>query len=498
MMKIKPSQFKKRNGLTLIELLVAMSIFGLVITIVFSTNLFGLKSFINSQTNAENQFEVRMPTDFIVKKIRFADELEILTSIPSTTLSDNEYLIYLENGRLYYKDKTGTLSIPGTTINNDYKFQVKKAGRPSVLMLTIGKENTTQFDLNTEIDVLNNSNISGANSGIGILYSLSEAETVTPVSIVGVETLHPLYIKVNSSVPLPNRVKVDMSDGSYRMVRVRWNVNTIDTSTADSTVTVYGSVVGWSGNIPLTIFIHNKTIISLNLETDINLTLGTVYVLPTQAVATFDDGTTGLIVIDAWNPVISVIDTNTAVDNPIIMTASASGFEATINYHIVDPITVVGISSTNVLSTTINQGATFNSFPPSITMNMSDGSTIQYDVIWNPSSISTEIPGTYVSSGDIAGWGTNVTYSVNVEQIRIPPPDPPIKILVNAQQVNVKVTNALKGATVKVRNSSGTVKISGLVDSTGEWTSGNIKTEDAFDIVLSKEYWVDSLPVIIP
>lgn len=187
----KKIKIKNLNrGVTLIELTIAIAILGLVLLMAFSMNLFGWRVFSLSESTSINQFDARMPTDFITKQIRFADTVQILNSTspsPSTGYND---IILESNSIKYYED--GVLQpIIGAQTASDYTLSFTKVS-DTILRLKIGKQGTTDFDLETEVVILNLTTPISGTSGYRIRYKTDLAESiVTPTPVNPTITFNP-------------------------------------------------------------------------------------------------------------------------------------------------------------------------------------------------------------------------------------------------------------------------------------------------------------------
>lgn len=165
----------KRSGISLIELVVVLAILGLVLTTVFSILLFGQKSAKLSEETATNQFDVRQPMKATIELLRYASEVEILSSKPLTFDATFKYILFDSDSNDSLKYYTGglTVSKPGFSSIEGLSFRVEKVeGNLKKLRITIGKAGDHQFDLETEILInnLSDSGIAGESSGSFIKF----------------------------------------------------------------------------------------------------------------------------------------------------------------------------------------------------------------------------------------------------------------------------------------------------------------------------------------
>lgn len=139
---------KNNEGLTLVELLVAMSILLLVLSAAYSFLSLGNSSYTRGADRFNTQSTLRIAADYITNEIRFATSLNVLNSITATNLNDVletsavlEYKKYGDtNFRYIYIDKNNQL----TSLNNGV---TQKIGDPSLnsLEVVLGSFIETQY-----------------------------------------------------------------------------------------------------------------------------------------------------------------------------------------------------------------------------------------------------------------------------------------------------------------------------------------------------------------
>ncbi len=67
-----------KKGMTLVEIIVAVAIVGIIATVIGNVFIFGSKSFKNSDTQSVNQMDVRLASAAISRELRYADEIEVV------------------------------------------------------------------------------------------------------------------------------------------------------------------------------------------------------------------------------------------------------------------------------------------------------------------------------------------------------------------------------------------------------------------------------------
>jgi prepilin-type N-terminal cleavage/methylation domain-containing protein len=131
-------KIKNNNGLSLVELLVALSLVSMVILVVMSMSLFGLRSFDKGINQSDVQFEVRRASAKITEELRNAIAIETSTSTSSYL---TEY-IDIES-ELGYLDSTCTV-----TVSDNILTLYLRAEKEDVTKDNISYELTTDILLN--------------------------------------------------------------------------------------------------------------------------------------------------------------------------------------------------------------------------------------------------------------------------------------------------------------------------------------------------------------
>jgi prepilin-type N-terminal cleavage/methylation domain-containing protein len=124
------SQFwSNERGLTLIEVLGAMTIFTMVIAVAYSALLFGMETFKKGETRSHLQDDLRLASQALIKEVRYATELEILnlTGCPTPIPQDGYHYICLNNvNKIVYKkaseSSAGYLIDGSLGINAEYNI----------------------------------------------------------------------------------------------------------------------------------------------------------------------------------------------------------------------------------------------------------------------------------------------------------------------------------------------------------------------------------------
>jgi|GEM_PF-1296303 len=396
---MKSQYLKNKKGVTLIELIIAIGILSLILMIAFSSNLFGLRVFSRSEVRSNNQFEVRMVTDFIAKQLRFADTIEIITSTPSPTANDGHHYFYMENGSIYYYEDGIGKNVPGSQGVNDFTLSFAKNSDDKLLEFTVGK-NEPGYDIQTEVQILNlKQQVSGTN-GIGVIFTTDSADAVViPLSISSIADSSDTASQF-SAYAMPLTVVATMSDGSTKNVSVNWN-STIDTSTP-GLKTATGNVVGYVNVVNLSVNVIPVTIVSIS---DINMSAdeGQPFMMPSTLDAEMSDGSTQPVAV-TWSP--STIDTSTTGTKTALGSVNGYGSDVTLMVNVVEsvePISVSGVSHTVTSNEESGNGSNLvYTVKADVFINLSDGTDYYHG----------EVTVTMEREGSPPDWPTSQTVNI--------------------------------------------------------------------------------------
>lgn len=160
--------YKNEKGVTLIELLIAMAILGIVLSVAYSLLFYGNTTFSHGNRQYNTQSSVRIAADYAEQELRFATTISILNSVPSPKLEPYNYM-YIDNGRLVheiYDSGSGNYSTRSFNLNVLDNISTFAFIDDSRLGITIEAEDGEQgYLLNREVNLLNVSLVSEAITG---------------------------------------------------------------------------------------------------------------------------------------------------------------------------------------------------------------------------------------------------------------------------------------------------------------------------------------------
>jgi len=138
------------RGITLIELVIAMAILGILSLMVYSFFIFGLKGFTQSKEMSEEQFEIRFAASELSEILRNVATFD-LSSTP-VSLSAGEWGIYVDTHQIILEDSSGNQRALGRDYVHSLEFSVIEGDN---LMLGFTLESTRGYTLTTEV-LMNN------------------------------------------------------------------------------------------------------------------------------------------------------------------------------------------------------------------------------------------------------------------------------------------------------------------------------------------------------
>jgi len=95
--------FKKQDGLTLVELMIVLSLLGIILAIGYMYFSFGVQAYDRGERRTIAQHASRLTADFISRELRFAREVEIN---PEGGISESGYrYFYLDNDSIIFRDE---------------------------------------------------------------------------------------------------------------------------------------------------------------------------------------------------------------------------------------------------------------------------------------------------------------------------------------------------------------------------------------------------------
>jgi hypothetical protein len=207
-------------------------------------------------------------------------------------------------------------------------------------------------------------------------------------------------ITLGENYSLPKEVAVKINNVEVQFP-VKWDRTSVDTTKIESN-TFTGILENTDKALKLTL----KVITVASIE-NINSTINqnNKYSLPSKVTAKMTDGSAREVDV-TWNP--STVDTSKA--GSYTYQGTVSGYDNKIGLI----LNVITITSVENLNSTINQNDKY-SLPPKVTAKMTDGSTRDVAVTWNPSGVDSSKAGSYSYEGTVSRYNTKIKLTLNIK-----------------------------------------------------------------------------------
>lgn len=194
-MKLRQNVFNDSRGVTIVELLVALAILSMVISLGYSIFGFGKISFNRGETKANIQQNMRLVSDYITKEVRFAYGAEILKESSLVPVSadinpDDKYIFINNDGKLELRSSAGSAIFSDTLMPGKNLILTFKNSNN-----LLGIEITNNIDniaINTKVMILNLAgSIGGLQEGSAIRLTKSILQQEDNVPIILTASLEP-------------------------------------------------------------------------------------------------------------------------------------------------------------------------------------------------------------------------------------------------------------------------------------------------------------------
>lgn len=101
--------YRQNEGLTFVEVLIALSLLGVVLLLGYSFFFFGSNTFAKGESRSNMQRDIRQTAAFFTSEVRYATEIELVNT-PTPTTGDGYNYISVENSRIKYTDPAGNVT----------------------------------------------------------------------------------------------------------------------------------------------------------------------------------------------------------------------------------------------------------------------------------------------------------------------------------------------------------------------------------------------------
>lgn len=143
------------QGVTLVELLLVLSLLGMVLGIAYSIHFFGTISFSRGSQQAAMQQEARFLAKVLSDEIRFAHNIKLLNAVPEEVESNYAIIFMDETGKIVKKDRDSRTHLGPTSENISaiLDFKLDTSGHVEFGVEVISK--TGKYKLETSVLALN-------------------------------------------------------------------------------------------------------------------------------------------------------------------------------------------------------------------------------------------------------------------------------------------------------------------------------------------------------
>jgi prepilin-type N-terminal cleavage/methylation domain-containing protein len=154
MLSLKQKHAKK--GMTLIELVAAIAILGVVMAAIMSLFMTGLNFFRVGNLKSQVQSDARLAVNSIIENIKFASVLEIMnhSSVPDVSMMDpqDNYFV-INSGTMYHIETNGLThaSWPIARSNQSYQFSFVKIDNKALRIVVTVTESGETFNVTSDI-----------------------------------------------------------------------------------------------------------------------------------------------------------------------------------------------------------------------------------------------------------------------------------------------------------------------------------------------------------
>lgn len=159
--------YKRKNGITLVELLITIAILSIVLGGIYSLFIYGNKTYKSGTIQYDLQSKIRIASDIIVNDIRYASDIEFIEAIEdgneafnNSFFEGNYTYIYLSQDKKSVKLKKKSLAEPITLAkisSKDGKFELsfERANSKELLIIIKAIENGKNYEVKSQVEILN-------------------------------------------------------------------------------------------------------------------------------------------------------------------------------------------------------------------------------------------------------------------------------------------------------------------------------------------------------
>lgn len=219
---------RSRRGMTLVELIVAMAIAGVVLSGAFSIMLFGYKVFGIGNRQYASQSNIRLAATQLTDEIRYAVDIEILSSMDAAAEADPSTIPYYVNYIFYNEDQQTVVilnraGIRKVFVQPDCAMLFSKTTSDDTIRMVLSTNNDGQnFSVDSDIFCLNMAKgvldgITGEASGPAIRFTTNYdylSSNETPLATITTNTPRSIVVSYTKNLRHEASITKIVSQGS--------------------------------------------------------------------------------------------------------------------------------------------------------------------------------------------------------------------------------------------------------------------------------------------
>lgn len=145
---------RSTKGLTAIELLIGISLLGLVFSLAYSIYHFGITTFNRGEQQIALQQEVRMVSRVLSEELRFSYNVDLLSSVPSEYPSNTNFILVKDNKLMQVVSGTEKVLVDSSDFG-DLEIEFKPEGTKQIDFTINLRAKNRSFSVDSSVVVMN-------------------------------------------------------------------------------------------------------------------------------------------------------------------------------------------------------------------------------------------------------------------------------------------------------------------------------------------------------
>ncbi|QZY56982.1 PilW family protein [Crassaminicella profunda] len=223
------TNLKNTKGVTLIELLVVLALLGMILSLGYSLNFFGIHTFTKGSIQANVQQKVRLAADFITKEIRYATNLKIIDPSqpipPKDDIEEDLYYIFINGNTIEHRYKGNSRIITDSIQTLSFERAIEESTKKTIDNILnfeiVGSDKKQTYNMKSEALIINlpkNNKILNENEdkpSIAICYKKTLPIESNPNEQWGDYVLVTNYLKIGGSSNINALDTTSFINGNY-------------------------------------------------------------------------------------------------------------------------------------------------------------------------------------------------------------------------------------------------------------------------------------------